>query len=107
MDFPVTMMKEIPFSNSLKGAFGDTYSELYESETKFMAVFENEQAIANLDPDFRALKTVGKNIIVTAKGDNCDFVSRLFAPFSGIDEDPVTGSAHTALIPYWTKRLGK
>ena len=53
------------------------------------------------------MKAIGKNIIVTAKGNNCDFVSRFFGPVSGIDEDPVTGSAHTALTPYWTNILGK
>ena len=49
----------------------------------------------------------GRGIIITANGDNCDFVSRFFAPQSGIPEDPVTGSAHTTLVPYWSKRLGK
>lgn len=107
MDFPVTNMKEIPLSESLKEGFVSNYLELYESETKFMAVFENEKAVAALNPDFRILKEAGKNIIATAKGDDCDFVSRFFAPFSGIDEDPVTGSAHTALTPYWSNRLAK
>ena len=82
----------------------------------FMVVFENEQIIYNLQPDFAVLKQIkdeamldtdGFGIIVTAKGDNCDFVSRFFAPNMGIDEDPVTGRAHCTLIPYWSEKLGK
>ena len=74
----------------------------------YMLVFEKEEDIIALNPDFAALKkieTVG--IIVTAKGNNCDFVSRFFAPSAGINEDPVTGSAHCNLIPYWADKLKK
>ena len=61
-----------------------------------------------LDPDFAGLcKATARGIITTAKGDESDFVSRFFAPKIGINEDPVTGSAHTTLIPYWSARLGK
>ena len=69
-----------------------------------MLVFENEAQVAALTPNFAAL---GANVIVTAPGDKVDFVSRFFAPLSGIDEDPVTGSAHCTLAPYWAERLGK
>ena len=61
-----------------------------------------------LKPDFAALKTLDcLGIIATAPGSDCDFVSRFFAPAAGVDEDPVTGSAHCTLIPYWAQRLGK
>ena len=74
----------------------------------YMAVFDSEDAIANMVPDFRRLRTLDlRGVIVTALGKRSDFVSRFFAPNFGIDEDPVTGSAHCTLAPYWAERLGK
>ena len=74
----------------------------------YLAVFDREQDIKALAPDFDMLARLdARGTIVTALGDDCDFVSRFFAPQSGIAEDPVTGSTHCALIPYWSKRLGK
>ena len=71
-------------------------------------VFETEEQIRALAPDMSKLAAVDcRGIIVTARGNDCDFVSRFFAPRAGIPEDPVTGSAHTALTPYWSRRLGK
>jgi predicted PhzF superfamily epimerase YddE/YHI9 len=76
---------------------------------RYLAVFEDRAAVAALSPDFKALLRQGYgDLIVTAPGsDRVDFVSRFFAPAHGIDEDPVTGSAHCVLTPYWAKRLGK
>lgn len=74
----------------------------------FMAVFETEEEVRNLKPNFAELgrlDTLG--IIATAPGEECDFVSRFFAPAAGVDEDPVTGSAHCTLIPYWAERIGR
>ena len=68
---------------------------------------ENEAAVQHCNPDFTALKKTGEKFIITAKGNDCDFVSRFFAPADGIDEDPVTGSAHSQLIPYWNEKLDK
>jgi predicted PhzF superfamily epimerase YddE/YHI9 len=74
----------------------------------FLAVFATEAEVHALRPDFATLKNLEcLGIIATAPGDDCDFVSRFFAPAAGVDEDPVTGSAHCTLIPYWTERLGK
>jgi PhzF family phenazine biosynthesis protein len=74
----------------------------------YMAVLESESAVAALSPDFRRLKALDlRGVIVTARGSTEDFVSRFFAPNYGIDEDPVTGSAHCTLAPYWAERLGK
>jgi PhzF family phenazine biosynthesis protein len=74
----------------------------------FIAVYEKEASVLALKPDFAELAKLNcLGIIVTAPGDRSDFVSRFFAPRAGILEDPVTGSAHTLLIPYWAKRLGK
>ncbi len=73
-----------------------------------MAVFENEEQIRGLEPDFSRLAALDYfAVIVTAPGDGSDFVSRFFAPKAGISEDPVTGSAHCTLVPYWSERLGK
>lgn len=107
MDFPVTVMASRRLLADISEGLGAVPDELYESPTKFMAVFGSETFIAGLDPDFVALRKAGKNVIATAPGSDCDFVSRFFAPVSGIDEDPVTGSAHTALAPYWASRLRK
>jgi PhzF family phenazine biosynthesis protein len=74
----------------------------------YLAVFATEQEIADLKPDMAALAQLDSlGIIATAPGTNCDFVSRFFAPQAGIPEDPVTGSAHSTLIPYWSQRLKK
>ena len=73
-----------------------------------VVVCESASAIAALTPDFSELaKLPFRGIIVTATGDDCDFVSRFFGPSVGVNEDPVTGSAHTKLMPYWSARLGK
>jgi PhzF family phenazine biosynthesis protein len=74
----------------------------------YMCVFESEEQVLALKPDMQALAGIDlRGVIVTAPGRDCDFVSRFFAPGKGIPEDPVTGSSHTTLIPYWAKRLGK
>jgi PhzF family phenazine biosynthesis protein len=65
----------------------------------------DEAAVLALDPDFGALTKVPRMAVVTARGENEDIVSRVFVPYLGIDEDPVTGSAHAALAPYWAERL--
>ena len=73
-----------------------------------LAVLRNEAAVLAVRPDFAKVATLDlPALIVTAPGERCDFVSRFFAPRLGIDEDPVTGSAHCILIPYWAERLGK
>ena len=78
------------------------------SENRDLLVeLKSESAVKKIQPDFRKLFELGKNVIVTAPGRDCDFVSRFFGPASGIDEDPVTGSAHSQLIPYWSEKLNK
>ena len=80
---------------------------------KYLAVYETAQEVAALKPDFGILKHIDRQgLIATAPGPDphlgpCDFVSRYFAPHAGVDEDPVTGSAHCTLVPYWAQRLGK
>ena len=71
-----------------------------------MWVVDSEDTVRAVRPDHGRLREIGINIILTAPGDSADFVSRFFAPASGVDEDPVTGSAHCTLAPYWAERLG-
>ena len=74
----------------------------------YFCVFESEDQVRGLRPNMEQLAALDQPMLVaTAPGGDCDFVSRFFAPAKGIPEDPVTGSAHTTLIPYWAKRLGK
>ena len=72
-----------------------------------IALLADEDAVRAVAPDFTALRAIDRLVMVTAPGRNTDVVSRVFAAYHGIDEDPVTGSAHTALTPFWTARLGR
>jgi predicted PhzF superfamily epimerase YddE/YHI9 len=88
-------------------ALGRAPSLLFASRD-YLAVFDSEAEVRALQPDMAkaaALERLG--VIATAPGLDCDFVSRFFAPGAGVPEDPVTGSAHCTLVPYWAKRLGK
>ena len=83
-------------------------AESWKGKTDFMLVYNNQEAIESFMPNFQLLESVGgRGVIVTAKGNEVDFVSRFFGPQVGINEDPVTGSAHTTLILYWSNVLGK
>lgn len=108
MDFPSDKMPHVEGPPILYQALGiKPTSKTYKTDD-YMVVLDSEKEVANLDPDFRLLREVNaRGIIVTAEGDDVDFVSRFFAPLHNIDEDPVTGSAHTKLTPYWSERLGK
>lgn len=90
------------------GAGSGTEPSQVLSAEDYLVVLASEEAVKNITPDFGRLAELGlRGIIVTAPGDDVDFVSRFFAPRLGIDEDPVTGSAHCQLAPYWSKRLGR
>jgi PhzF family phenazine biosynthesis protein len=106
MDFPARPPKPRAPLAGLAAALGHAPAGLLEARD-VLAVFESEQEVSSLAPDFRQLKALGRMVIATAPGRDVDFVSRFFAPAHGIDEDPVTGSAHCTLIPYWAERLGK
>jgi PhzF family phenazine biosynthesis protein len=73
----------------------------------YMVVLENQQQVESLTPDIDGMKPLGKMVCITAPGDEVDFVSRFFCPGESVAEDPVTGSAHSMLIPYWAEKLGK
>ena len=107
MDFPSRPASLIEAPAGLIEAIGAEPKEVLHA-SDYLLVYENEARVKAINPDFAALKKVAsRGAIVTAPGDTSDFVSRFFAPAVGVDEDPVTGSTHTTLIPYWAERLGK
>ena len=107
LDFPARLPVESAAEATLFEALGSRPSAFLRTGDCF-CVYETEEQIRALAPDMTKLAAVDcRGVIVTAPGNDCDFVSRFFAPRAGIPEDPVTGSAHTALIPYWSLRLGK
>lgn len=108
LDFPVDVFHSIAISDEIVACFDKQPIEAYKGKTDYMLVYENESDINGIVPDFEAISTLhGRGVIITAKGKDVDFVSRFFAPQSGIVEDPVTGSAHTTLTPYWSGKLNK
>ncbi|MHB1056164.1 MAG: PhzF family phenazine biosynthesis protein [Thermoleophilia bacterium] len=108
MDFPARKPVPAEVSPSLSQALGTEPMEVLKSRD-LLAVFKDESTIKGMIPDFDKLKQIRDTfaIIITAPGEKSDFVSRFFAPNAGIPEDPVTGSAHCTLIPYWADRLKK
>jgi predicted PhzF superfamily epimerase YddE/YHI9 len=111
MDFPGRRESPHPPLPELFSALGAAPAYLGKNAYDFFAVFEREAQVRRLTPDIAALRRLPvRGVIVTAaaeEGSGFDFVSRFFAPGVGIDEDPVTGSAHCCLGPYWSERLGK
>jgi len=109
MDFPAWPPEPCPVPPELPAALGRGPVDMLRFRQRYLAVYEDRADVVALTPDFAALLRRGYgDLIVTAPGnDGVDFVSRFFAPAHGIDEDPVTGSAHCVLTPYWVKRLGK
>jgi PhzF family phenazine biosynthesis protein len=108
LDFPSDVFERITPTADMENAFDLKTNEIYKGKTDLMYVFETEEQIEKIIPNLRTMNAIPvRGIIVTAPGSQVDFVSRFFGPQSGIDEDPVTGSAHTTLIPYWSNRLNK
>jgi PhzF family phenazine biosynthesis protein len=108
LDFPQDDFSEIKMFPALLAGFNIAPQKAFQGKTDYMLVYANENEVRNLWPEFKLVALLdARGVIVTAPGDNVDFVSRFFAPKCGIDEDPVTGSAHTTLAPYWAKVLGK
>jgi PhzF family phenazine biosynthesis protein len=108
LNFPTDKIEKISAPATLLSSLNIKPVEVYKGKTDIMLVFQNQAEIEKLRPDFGTMSAATvRGVIVTAQGIECDFVSRFFAPGVGINEDPVTGSAHTSLIPYWTKQLNK
>ncbi len=107
LDFPSRPPQPRAMPEALVRGLGRQPKQVFKSRD-YLAVFDSVEEVCALKPDFAALKTLDcLGIIATAKGDDCDFVSRFFAPAAGVDEDPVTGSAHCTLIPFWAGQLRK
>ncbi|OFX60602.1 MAG: isomerase [Bacteroidetes bacterium GWB2_41_8] len=108
LDFPSDFAHAVEAVPVFAEAFGVHPLATFKGRTDYLLLFDSEETIRNFHPDIPLLLTTdARGIIVTAKGNEVDFVSRFFAPAVGVNEDPVTGSAHTTLIPYWAKRLNK
>ena len=107
LDFPARPVAEGVVPNELTEALGARPAEVLKGRDYF-AIFATQSEVAALQPDLARVAQLDlQGVVVTAPGDDCDFVSRYFAPQVGIPEDPVTGSTHCTLIPYWSARLGK
>lgn len=108
MDFPVLPAYRQTPPDGLNRALGVTPDLVYGSAEDLMVVLDSEKTVLEVQPDFTAMGMIDcRGIIITAQGNQCDFVSRFFAPSVGVQEDPVTGSAHCVLIPYWASVLDK
>jgi len=107
MNFPIQEIKKCNIPDNLLNAFEIKPIECYKS-MDYILIFEKEEDILKAKPKFELLKDIdNRGVVITSKSKNYDFISRFFAPKYGIDEDPVTGSAFTQLVPYWNKVLNK
>jgi len=107
LDFPKDSITPIRES-LIEKIIGHEPIELYQGRDDILVILESEKMIRNLNIDFDQLKKINvRGLIVSSQGIDCDFVSRCFFPGAGVNEDPVTGSAHTTLTPYWSKKLNK
>jgi len=107
LDFPSLPPKISQNPEKIYSAFNIKPIEVLEAED-YLLIYESQEQIESILPDLNVLRDIDlRGVIVSSKGNDCDFVSRFFAPKYGIDEDPVTGSAHCTLIPYWSEKLGK
>ena len=108
LDFPARPATPATPTETLLAGLGCAPQEVRRSERMWLCVYPKSEDVAGLRPNHALLALVKPGrIIVTAQGDDCDFVSRFFAPDAGVPEDPVTGSAHCTLMPYWAERLGR
>jgi predicted PhzF superfamily epimerase YddE/YHI9 len=109
MDFPSRPTAPVQPPPALTHALAVAPLEVLANESSYLAVLGSAQALRALEPNMPAVARLDRgSVIVTAPGEGgYDFVSRFFAPAKGVPEDPVTGSAHCALVPYWSRRLGK
>ena len=106
LNFPKDNLIKIDLEDRVEDSIGVKPVETYIGDINLIAILDSEDAIKELNPDFNKLINLeGQGLIVTAQSNEYDFVSRYFCPKYGINEDPVTGSAHTSLIPYWSERL--
>lgn len=108
LDFPANFPEAVTdIPPGLFEGLGVNNLPVFKTSFDYMVIMPSQQSIENLQPDFSTLaKVKARGVVVTAKGNDSDFVSRCFYPQSGVNEDPVTGSAHTIMVPYWAEVLG-
>ena len=108
LDFPLDTLKEVKAPAHIVNALKRPPLKAFRGRSDYMLIYASQSEVENMNPDFDSLKKLGnRGVIVTALGNKVHFVSRFFAPGVGINEDPVTGSAHTTLAAYWSRVLGK
>ena len=108
LDFPKDLLNKYDDNKFIEEIINSKVIDLYKGRDDVLAIVESEYDIKDLNINLQLLNNLSaRGLIVSARGKNCDFVSRFFAPSAGVIEDPVTGSAHTSLIPYWSERLNK
>ena len=108
MDFPKDDNEVVEAVKAINDAIGAIPNKTIKGKTDYLLIFNSQKEVENITPNFNLLDKLDcRGVIVSGPGDNVDFVSRFFAPQCGIPEDPVTGSAHTTLTPYWSEALGK
>ena len=110
LDFPAEPDEATPAPSALAAALGARPAYVGRNRFDYLVEVDTEETVRRLNPDFRRLREIdARGVIVTARAatDGFDFVSRFFGPRAGVDEDPVTGSAHCCLGPYWQRRLGR
>lgn len=108
LNFPTDVLEPVSDLAVFKNCFTILPQEVFKGKTDYLLIYENEEQIKKAIPSFSHIAQLSaRGVIISAAGNEVDFVSRFFAPQCGINEDPVTGSAHTSLTPYWTKKLGK
>ena len=108
MDLPRDLPREVKDKSLIQSAIHTNIKEAYKGIDDYMVIVESEEDVLNLDLNFEIIKTLdSRGLIVSSSGKDVDFVSRWFGPQTGVDEDPVTGSAHTLLTPFWAERLNK
>ena len=108
LDFPTDRIEPTLPPDNLFKSLGKKPLEIWKGKADYLLYYPSQEDIEELNPNFNLLKKIEtRGIIVTAPGYDCDFVSRFFAPNLGINEDPVTGSAHTTLVPFWAHRLNQ
>jgi PhzF family phenazine biosynthesis protein len=108
LNFPSDTYNEVETPQTLIDAFGKKPIETFKGKTDYLLIYQSQKDIENIKPNIDLIASIGgRGVIVSSQGEHTDFVSRFFAPQAGVDEDPVTGSAHTTLAPIWSKKLNK
>lgn len=108
LNFPADKITKVKPPKEIIDAFTKCPLEIYKGKMDYLLLYESQEDIEECDPNLYILRALeARGVIITARGTEVDFVSRFFAPGCGVEEDPVTGSAHTTLTPFWSEKLDK